>query len=87
MKLKELLLPIAILALMESGGEAKALTADERQKIDELAIILCAHPAAADIEPGSIDLARMSVTMHSHSAEEKEKTMALFAAMKRQGCG
>ena len=87
MKLKELLLPITIFVLMGSGDEAKALTPDERQKIDELAIILCAHPAAADIEPGSIDLARMSVMMHSHSAEEKEKTMALFAAMKRKGCG
>ena len=87
MKLKELLLPITIWVLMGSGDEAKALTPDERQKIDELAIILCADPAAADVVPGSIDLARMSVMIHSHSAEEKEKTMALFAAMKKQGCG
>ena len=87
MKLKELLLPFTLLVVVSSGGEAEALTPDERQKMDQLAMMLCAHPAAAAIEPGSIDMARMSVMMHSHNADEKAKTMALFAAMKRQGCG
>ena len=86
MKLKELLLPFTLLVVVSSGGEAEALTPDERQKMDQLAMMFCAYPAASEIEPGSIDMARISVMMHSHNADEKEKNMALFAAMKRQGC-
>ena len=87
MKLKELLLPFALLVFVGAGLEAEALTPDERQKIDQIATMICAHPAAAGIERDSIDMARASVMMHAHNAEDRERTMALFAAMKRQGCG
>ena len=49
MKLKELLLPFALLVVVSSGSEAEALTPDEMQKMDQLAMMLCAHPAAAAI--------------------------------------
>ena len=87
MKLRELLLPIALLVVVGSAGEAEALTAEERQKIDQIAAMMCAHPSAAGIEPGSLDRAKFSVNMYAKNTEDKERTVALFEAMKRQGCG
>ena len=85
MKLKELLLPIALLVLVGSAGEAEAMTAEERQVMDQLAAMMCAHPLA-NYEPGSLDRAKHSVLMYAQNTEDKEQTVALFEAMKRQGC-
>ena len=69
MKLKELLLPIALLVLVGSAGEAEALTVEERQKTDQMAAVTCAHPHAAGIQRGSLDMAVASVKMHARTAE------------------
>ena len=87
MKLKELLLPFALLIVVSSGNEAEALTPEERQKIDQIATMVCAHPSAAGFKRGSIDRAKLSVMMYAENTEDKERTVALFDAMKRQGCG
>ena len=35
----------------------------------------------------SLDRAKFSVNMYAKNTEDKERTVALFEAMKRQGCG
>ena len=53
--------------------------------MDQLAAMMCAHPLA-NYEPGSLDRAKHSVLMYAQNTEDKEQTVALFEAMKRQGC-
>ena len=72
MKLKELLLPIALLLLVGSAGEAEAMTAEERQKIDQYAAMICAHPVAAGIDRDSIDRAKSSVMMYAQTPKTKK---------------
>ena len=87
MKLKKLLLPITLLVLVGPAGEAEAMTAEETQKIDQIAAMICAHPSAAEIKAGEIDRAKFSVMMYAQNSKDKESTVALLEAMKRQGCG
>ena len=87
MKLKELLLPFALVVLLGAGGEAEALTPEEKQQLNALAMMMCTHPAAAGIQRGSITSAKVSLMTHGQNDEDKERSLALFAAMKRHGCG
>lgn len=87
MNLKQLLLPIALLVLVGSAGDADAMNAEERQKVDQIAAMLCAHPSAAGYKPGSIDRAKFSVQKFGQNTEDIERTVALFDAMKKHGCG
>lgn len=87
MKLKELLLPFALVVLVGAGGEAEALPPKERQQMNALAMMMSADPAAAGIQQGSMTTAKISLITQAQNAEDKERSLALFAAMKRNGCG
>lgn len=89
MKVKELLLPIALLVLVGSAGEAEAMTAADRQVAELMATHMCAQRAAvkaAGYEVGPIDRARQSVLMTADTAEERHKANEFFALVKRK-CG
>ena len=89
MKLKELLLPIALLVLVGSAGEAAPMTAEQRQVMEATAPQMCADRAvvkAAGYEVGPIDRARESVLMSAHTSEEKRNTNAFFDLVQRK-CG
>ena len=89
MRLKELLLPFALVVLVGAGGEVEALTAEQRQAAEAMATHMCAQRAAvmaAGYELNPIDVARQSVLMTADTAEERRNTNEFFALVKRK-CG
>ena len=89
MKLKDLLLPFALVVLVGAGGEAEAITAEQRHVMEVTATKMCAHRAAvkaAGYDAGPIDRARESVLKSAHTAEEQRNINAFFALVKTK-CG
>ena len=89
MKLKELLLPFALVVFVGAGGEAEAMTAEQRHVMEVTATQMCAHRAAvkaAGYDVGPIDRARESVLKSAHTAEEQRNVNAFFALVKTK-CG
>ena len=89
MKLKELLLPFALVVLVGAGGEAEAMTAEQRQVMKVAATQMCAHRTAVKADEYGvvpIDRARESVLNSAHTAEEQRNINAFFALVKTK-CG